>query len=38
MAIPTIVTDIEGNQMLEPWPDCRVPVNDHMKLADISLD
>lgn len=39
MAIPTIVTDIEGNQeMLEPWPNCRVPVNDHMKLADISIE
>jgi glycosyltransferase involved in cell wall biosynthesis len=39
MAIPTIVTDIEGNQeMLDPWPECRVPVNDHMKLADISLE
>lgn len=39
MAIPAIVTDVEGNkEMLDSWPNCRVGVDDYIKLAEISLD
>jgi glycosyltransferase involved in cell wall biosynthesis len=37
MAIPTIVTDVDGNrEMLQSWPDYRVDLDDYKKLADIS--
>jgi glycosyltransferase involved in cell wall biosynthesis len=37
MGVPAIVTDVDGNQeMLQPWPYCRVPLNDYNRLAEVS--
>ena len=38
MGVPTIVTDVDGNkEMLEPWDEYRIPLDDYKKLATVTI-